>query len=401
MPSSTPTATTPTPTTVLDPVSDVLDSAERLLARRTGAPVVLADPEDLGGSGRSVVLRVRVAENPFSLPRTLVVKQVRPARGTDREHGPLLDVGASRSAAEERQAFLREVVSYQFATALHADRRPGAALVGYDVDSQLLVLGDLGSAPTMAEVIASHDGADLHHALMAWAQALGRLHAATAGREQDFAALLRRSDDSAWVDPLAAPARTALAELPALLGTHLGVPTPDAVLERAARCERLLDGGLRAFSPSDLCPGNALVTSDGVKFLDFEDGGFRDVALDAAYMLVPFPDCWCSAELSAGQAGDLVQAWRSEVVGVWPQLADDAALATRLLDAQLLWVWASTHWFLPAAPARRGPSSVHTLAHPRAEVLATRWSRLAATADALDEDAVAAHARAVAGALGA
>jgi len=37
----------------------VLRSAERLLTRRTGAQVVLVDPEDLGGSDRTVVLRVR------------------------------------------------------------------------------------------------------------------------------------------------------------------------------------------------------------------------------------------------------------------------------------------------------------------------------------------------------
>ena len=386
------------PTTTLDPVSDVLGSAERLLARRTGAPVTLADPEDLGGSGRSVVLRVRVDENPFQLPRTLVVKQVRGERGTPRRDGA---GGASPSGEEQREAFLREVVSYQFATALHADHRPGASLVGYDVDAQLLVLADLGSAPTMAEVVATQDGSALHHALMAWAQALGRLHAATAGREQDFAALLRRTDDTAWVDPLDAPARAALHELPGLVQTHLGVTAPEAVLARAARCERLLGGGMRAFSPSDLCPGNALVTADGVKFLDFEGGGFRDVVLDAAYMLVPFPDCWCTCTLSEAQARDVVQAWRSEVVGVWPQLADDQALATRLLDAQLLWVVASTHWFLPAAPARRGPSSTHTLARPRTEALVTRWTRLGQAAETAGDHALAGYAAAVSAALAA
>ena len=59
-----------------EPLSEVVAAAEKLLARRTGAPVRLVDPVDLGGSGRTIVVRVRVAENPFSLPRTLVLKQV-------------------------------------------------------------------------------------------------------------------------------------------------------------------------------------------------------------------------------------------------------------------------------------------------------------------------------------
>ena len=60
-----------------DPVSEVVAAAQRLLTRRTGASVTLVDPVDLGGSGQATVVRVRVSANPFQLPRTLVVKQVR------------------------------------------------------------------------------------------------------------------------------------------------------------------------------------------------------------------------------------------------------------------------------------------------------------------------------------
>ena len=49
------------------PVLAALAAAERVLSRRAGAGIVLADPEDLGGSDRSVVARARVARNPFSL----------------------------------------------------------------------------------------------------------------------------------------------------------------------------------------------------------------------------------------------------------------------------------------------------------------------------------------------
>ena len=61
-------------TTTPPVVVRALNLAEQLLTRRHGATVTLADPEDLGGSARSVVLRARVAENPFGLPRSLVIK---------------------------------------------------------------------------------------------------------------------------------------------------------------------------------------------------------------------------------------------------------------------------------------------------------------------------------------
>ena len=97
--------------TLADPISEVVQAAEKLLTRRTGAPVTLADPVDLGGSGLSTVLRVRVAANPFSLPRTLVLKQLPRTGGVGH-------VDFRGAETDEEVAFLREAVSYQFATAL-------------------------------------------------------------------------------------------------------------------------------------------------------------------------------------------------------------------------------------------------------------------------------------------
>lgn len=82
-------------------ITGAVQAAERILAARAGSAVSLADPEDLGGSGRTEVVRVRVAQNPFSGDRTLVIKVL--GDGDD---------------AESSEAFIREVASYKYATAL-------------------------------------------------------------------------------------------------------------------------------------------------------------------------------------------------------------------------------------------------------------------------------------------
>ncbi|WP_127783158.1 kinase [Rhodococcus sp. X156] len=372
-----------------DPVTEVVQAAQRLLTRRTGAPVTLVDPVDLGGSDRTLVLRVRAEENPFSLPKTMVVKRML--------EGPL---GDSAQSADARGAFLREAVSYQFGNSLRPEHRPGAEMFAHDVDDGLLVLSDLGNGPTLADVLLRGDGSGVQHGLMAWAQALGRMHAATANGEDDFRTLLRRANRQAWPDPMAKVATTALNTLPDLLAAQLGVSTPPTVAARATGAQRLLgQDALRAFSPSDLCPDNAMITDGGVRFLDFEWGGFRDVTLDAAYALVPFPSCWCIHEVGESQAEKLVQAWRSEVVGVWPELADDAVLWPRMLDAQLLWVWLSTYWFLPASPHRANPGGHHPLTYTRQGALRVRWQQLARAAERGGDADVAEHALAVAAAL--
>lgn len=334
-------------------VAATVAAAEAVLGKRFGARITLADPVDLGGSERSVVLRVRVAESPFALARTLVLKRyVKPG-----VRGP----GAS---------YLREAVSYQLFTALSADDRMCPELFAHDGDSQLLVLEDLGRAPTLAGKLHGDDARAAERALLSWAHSLGRLHATTAGREADFDALLRRLSRDPASDPIAAEGPAAIAELPTLLATHLGVATPAEAVARAIDTRALLDTSRhRAFSPSDSCPDNNLLTGGGVRFLDFEGGCVRNILFDAAYLRVPFPSCWCAYGLPAGMTDAMLAAWRAEVRVMWPDLDDDAVLLPALFDAQLYWVWLTTWQFLCA--------DRHADTSRRALVLSTRWRHLA------------------------
>lgn len=353
-----------------EPYETVL-AAERLLTARLGAQVELADPEDLGGSASSVVLRVRVALNPFSLSRTLVVKR-RTAPAPDGTVGP----------------FAREAASCQLFTALHTDERPGPALIASDPEQQLLVLEDLGRSGTVESVLLSGDRAQAHRALLDWARALGRLHAATAGREADFAALLRRQGSDAVGDPLLTQAGEALDGLPGLLHDELGVvAAPD--LGDDIRRAQLLDGQrFRAFSPADVGPDNAVVVDRTVRFIDFEGGAFRTALLDAAQLRAPWPSSWSGHALPVGVVDDMQSVWLDETAPLWPELADRRLAAGLLLDGQLLWTWLCTWWLLHR-PDTGG----------RGAVLVDRWQRLAIDAAALDRAALAGYADRVVSAL--
>ena len=96
-------------------------------------------------------------------------------------------------------------------------------LIAHDPDARLLVLEDLGRSSTLADKLFGPDAEAAQRCLLGWARALGRMQAATAGRESDFGALLRRQGERAWRDPMAEDARAALAGLPGLLDARLGV----------------------------------------------------------------------------------------------------------------------------------------------------------------------------------
>ncbi|MTD59272.1 phosphotransferase [Amycolatopsis pithecellobii] len=349
-------------------VAAAVAAGEVVLAHRFGSAIALVDPVHLPGSGPATVVRARIAASPFGLPRTLVIK-----------HYP--------DPAPEGlpDPFAQEAVSYQLFTALQPEERMCPELLAHDGEQRVLVIDDLGNAPTLQDKLMGRDARAAERALLSWARSLGRMHATTAGREADFDALLRRlggpvkHEDSTPV--------TACAQLPGLLEEHLKVATPDAVHRFAeAACVRAKSLAYRAFSPADLSPDNNLVTSGGVRFLDFERGRVRNALVDAANLRVPFASCTDALALPAGMSEAMVAAWRSEVVGVWPGLSDGDVLSGHLLDHQLLVVWVNTWTAL-------------TGRCDKPAALVTWWLHLEADAARMGENEIAGHARAVAAGL--
>ena len=383
-------------------IVSVVRAAEAVLSQRAGSSVVLEDPEDLGGRGRTTVVRVRVAQNPFSQARTLVIKAL--------------------PVDEEPHAFHREIAAYKYATTLPTQSRPGPQIIASDADARVLVLSDLGHGRSMSELLTGRDVTEAVHAVSAWGQALGRMHAATFGGEGDFRALLRRGSTNAQdVNVLREQAVRAFSLFDGALRA-LDVPVSPRVTGMLANaCDLFTEGEHRAFSTSDIGPENILINGEGVQFMDYEWGGFRDAILDVAYSQVT-----CSSALSTVDPAvrerleeAMVDAWRAEVALIWPALSNRRVLARRLLAARLLWVWLSTVWMLPLDGLQptvadiveagfggtgelhvagdslsRANGHLHDLAlytsDPR--TLVTRWADLASAAGRADDSVLSATA---------
>lgn len=308
--------------------ADIVDIAEDLLSKRFGGSQQLSEVTQLSGSGSAVVLRARVASSPFLQQRSVILKFVP-------ETGDTLDDAA----------LVREIVSYQFTTSLSEEVRPGPVMLAYDVAQRIMVLTDSGDGDTFADLLELQDPERRVSILRNLGSALGRMHAGTAQREQDFnilfSRMLRQHPESGQIQELRDAALIQAIQLGEELLRNAGIEIPELVSEFAADGRnRLLSAHHRAFTPFDLSPDNIIV-AEKTHFLDYEWAGFRDVSFDLACVIAGFPQFVFSHPISDDEADVFVEAWVHEVSQLWPNVTNESHLHSRVVAALLGWALSS------------------------------------------------------------
>lgn len=191
---------------------------------------------------------------------------------------------------------------------LHAERSALEFLDGLDLTPKLLaagdgllVLEDLGPLPSLREQLL--DGDDSSR--VDFARALGRLHAATVGRAEEYYA-----GPGAWADPLAdrklylAQWREGVDRL-----ADAGIPmSTGAAHELAELLVEILEPPFLALSNGDVGLNNYLVLGPGDgRLIDFEAAGFRHVLAEMTDIYTPGP-MW----ITLGDPAPLEAAYRAE-----------------------------------------------------------------------------------------
>ena len=297
--------------------------AEDLLSHRFGGSQRLEDVEVLAGSGESTVLRARVASQPFLQYRTVVLKFV-----------PM--IGEVYDAA-----LMREVVAYQFTTALPENVRPGPMLLAHDIDQRLVVMTDSGDGDTFDDLLETAKHETRGHILRNLGSSLGRMHAGTAEREKEFDILMARMLKQHPQFGENQEVRDDALQQSILLGEQIleqsGFSVPQAFHDAAqvAR-KRVVGGSARAFTPFDLSPDNIIV-AEKTHFLDYEWAGFRDVSFDIACVVAGFPQFVFTHPITDEEADTFISAWKREIKEVFPNLVEPHNLHARVLAALVGW----------------------------------------------------------------
>jgi hypothetical protein len=327
----------------------------RIAAAIAAASVALhrpvSDPVPLqSGSDWSVVLRCQ-----DSAGGTVIVKTY-----------PLTAEGASSFAAEAAGLALADGTGLT------------PAFIAAEPTRHAVVMSDLGSAPSMADVLLSSSQESARAALLSWADACGRLSVAACGRQPDFDRLLACFGNGERDESYAAglPDRILVAGERA---TQLGVEAPAGLTaDLAAVAAAASSDQYTVFSPGDICPDNNMLTAGGIRFLDFEAAGYHSVFLDAAYIRMPFSTCWCVFRLPSELSAAAEAAYREQVCLIWPELADDDVWQPGIRRAVAAWTLSSMTWLLGRSLRADVPMNPEQNSPQTRQLMRYRWQRLAA-----------------------
>jgi hypothetical protein len=310
----------------------------------------LSDPDILAGSQRSAVLRCRSAGGG-----TVVIKSY-----------PGDEEGA--------EGFTAEAAGLQFTTG----EGVGPDLLAIDHQARLIVMTDLGDAPSLAASLLGSSPVRAQAALLDWARACGELAVRTAGRSQEFAVLLAGHRAGAGVaGPASHWLERRIWRIPGLLD-ELSVAAPARLAADLADVAALAQPGeYDVFSPGDICPDNNLITAGGFRFIDFESAEFHRVFLDAAYLRMPFSSCWCVFRLPAELTIAAERCYRTAVSGVFPGLADDQVWLAGTRRAAAAWTLHALTYLLGRSVRADGSMNPRVSQAPTArQVLRYRWQQL-------------------------
>jgi hypothetical protein len=258
----------------------LLADGARALSRAWSRPVLLTQPQVLKMESRSHVVRARVRGGDVP---SVILKHFR----------------------DEPVCGLDDWAGAEFLT-LRGLRVSPRFLAG-DFDSRLFLLEDLGTAPSLEDVLRGTDARAATASLLAVARLTGQLHARTRGFQAEYD-LVRHTVQPRHERVRIENARYLLdhgARLRRWLSTVGAEEAPGTQgdLETLARA-LASPGPFLAFTHGDMAPSNTLFTAEGPFLLDFEYAGMRHALHDALMWLlvVPLPEDVISRADSAYRA---------------------------------------------------------------------------------------------------
>jgi hypothetical protein len=241
----------------------------------------------------------------------------------------------------EPERFHNEQAALEFLNGIASAAGPRLLLA--DHEAGMLIMEDLGTGPALEDLLVAHNTSAAADGLVAFATALGRMHATTIGHAASYSQLRRRHGpvDPAFdrVSILGIAIEEAFRQLQEITASRPYLPSPTAVRKDVDEILRVLaePGPFIAFSNGDTSPANCRMLDGGCRFLDFEHACFRHALLDVAALRFPFPGCPCWSHLPEDVSQRAEDAYRKEMARSCPEVLNPRRYTHELTAACAAW----------------------------------------------------------------
>lgn len=278
------------------------------------------------------IFRCWVADGPSSLPEVFLVKM---ARHTKREpYNPKSDyVGSSA------WKLFNEWAALQFLSEIDSTLRINPKFIVGDAVQGLIAFEYMPKARSLRDIFRTANAHERRHALLTYAQAIGRMHGTSYGKKNEWLRLRTSFGTSCQTYPNAFDGiLRSFRRLAAFVEQSVSI----AVETELSELKETLSGTepFSALRHVDIAPQNYLLLNDGVKLVDFEYSDYGHFLLDAPLGPYPFPVRWgCDEVLTR----EIEHVYRTELSSNFHGACDDAIYYKGVLAA-----W--TYWLLRLGP---------------------------------------------------
>ncbi len=331
----------------------LLAAAERVLTDRWGATLRFGEVQQLSEPRRrNLLLRCGLLEGPPDAPTSVMLKRARRRRNDP-------DDPNSRPAV----GLFRDWAGLEFLNTLGPELKACPKFYGGDREAGFLVMEDLGAGQDLDHVLTCGSAEQARRTLARLAESLGRMHAMTAGRHDEYQQIRDAlgPGDQMHRSRLADHARDYAPDL-AERCEKLGVDVASGYLDDVETVARAMaePGPFLTYTHADACPDNSLLVGERLCLIDYEFGGFRHAMLDGVYGWIRFPTCWCVRDIPQAVLTEMETAYRRELVKGCPAAADDARYFRGVADACAYWMLETLAHLLSRAALYEEPKGIST-----------------------------------------
>lgn len=312
--------------------TSLLDKAKELLIKHFKTKITISSVEFLSNDERrNVLLRLNLAHHSKTIPKTVILKQSLPEKENDEE---------------AYCRFARDWAGLDFAAQIHQSGHNTPLFFCGDKKYRFILIEDLGALHiSLVDSLTRPGRNKAMFALGRLMKALGSFHAASAGHTQWYKTILEKIHGHEQCDDLTETQERLITQL---RSTHekLNLPLEEECINEAKNliADLYIHGPFTVLTHGDICPDNVFdhEEKDELQLIDFEWAFVRNALLDATYLRMSMPTCWCAKAIPKDIIDSVELIYREELSRTIPAAKEEAIYQKAYTHACGFWILQQT-----------------------------------------------------------